>query len=55
MAFTLQCNIVIIGHAVVAMDTKALYEQELREVEADETGGARDHDAHVINNLDRVP
>jgi hypothetical protein len=40
----LQLNVIVIRHAVKAVDAEPFVEQELRKVETDEAGGAGDED-----------
>ena len=44
-----QADVVIGGHAVVAVDLVAIREQTAAEVETDEAGGAGDENAHVLS------
>jgi len=46
VAGLLQAHVVVVGHAVVAVDGVALVEQQLGQVKADEAGGAGDEIAH---------
>ncbi len=46
VAGLLEAHVVVVGHAVVAVDGVALVEQQLGQVKADEAGGAGDEIAH---------
>ena len=44
MPALLQLDVIVVGHAVKAVDAEPLVEQELCKVETDEAGGAGDED-----------